>query len=1613
MELVDLGLLDEEDVIKQKALNDRRSSKLGAILADSITQKVIVMILVMIIILPLLTYTEVDESSQFLVDVLMSFNLAGNTVTTAAKQEVLSLAVSLTDAGSIPNHYLLQLSVQPMTEEVYPSLGSEYIYDSSILATTSNDRLQYYYAENATANATVSGIFNDRILAQTDSLYQILLIIFVGIMMVMGSIAFTSDAERLVLRPIERMMNMVEAVAANPLAPLSFSVQSSSLDALHSSASQSLKILENKAKGGSGDEDDEDEDGAAGGGGGGGGRANGATTKTGNKRWSLKSLYSEVAGTPSVTAANNNRTARSSSATAGKRAAEAGDYETHLLETTIEKITGLLRVGFGEAGANIISANLALSHQETTGPNHKKKAIETATDNSQQKTSLATNQHGMGNTNNIIDPLLPGIRVYAIFGFCDIHHFEDINARLASEVLVFVNSIAEIVHCQVHGWGGQCNKNLGNAFVVVWRIGDEPALMAATQASIASLSSRKKLKSSSSNLNNNNAAGSNNGRLSDVGSVRSKRSGAPNGNFNGSDRDSSASYDTDDDVNLNKRRLNSGPGSRTGSENEASDMDDTGSVGSSKMRRSRNGGGGSGPRSVSGRSTASGSGGIGGRRKEIDLKRVPGVDDMAQGALTGYLKIIVEINRAENILKYRKHPLLTRKKHPLILPSEPRHHRMTRIEKVKRLVKRPVSSLTVAPPAPAGAAGTATAAGGLSALFAKVSPTPSMDGSSPMSSPRQTATVYHSLPTTAGDEEMGRASVENEEEMVEVEEEVEVEVEVDVDDHEGKQAGEEAKASHHLDDTPQHFHGHGHGNGHHEDDDEHEDFKVRMGFGLHAGWAIEGAVGSIFKVDATYLSPHVNMAARLETASRQYRVPLLMSHVFHELLSDSVKEKCRQIDCVTVKGSEVPIGIYTYDSYMDQRFLRSEEATMTLTAKTLTRLMSVTNANFMASPSKKMSLLLQNSAATGNGAPGSAGKRGSATTPAALPHRPSNSNLSAMGTGGAGGAGGASSSATKRSSTPSTLNANGAPSGGEEITPVKSILKSQNRSDSPLVMLSPADDISGINRGQTSSPALNMLSASPAANMMGSPAVSSAQRKRRISFSDQNQTSASAAATAAAVAAANANATSVSNGNASNNSNVIVIPAPIDQPSPTRRPSHLAHIHQQFAPSEARKSSFRSPSQRLRTSSTGSMNGGSTIGGAGSMTGSASQEDRDDGNKDSTTGFIPLDVGQSLSASSSRDALDTAAGSASSSSPSGAKTSTPSPPSLPNTGPISGNRDSILSTASGAPTPPRMEGGRRSYGRASLPPIAPMSVHHSATARLLLNQVHKELKRTQRLQEELLARLSHYQDTVSARQAAVAASVASAAQLGGGSSLHDLLTAQERDEQQYQLAMEHLRELYPDAEVCVPPHGTSGGAQYEDSADVFDQDIDLLQLQSLVKHFAPQFTPVFNQGMQEYLKGNWSAARSLLEEADTMYCEAHCEFVQQSVLYYCPFIVHDEVKVTVKGVIARRGLLHTTQMNKRRQSLGHSLKAFGDDGELLDPSSPSNNNTTPVDSRRLSLSKTGKPVQRKSISQLMSFTDEEKVVLGDGPCQTLLSYMKDREYTAPADWKGFRPLTSK
>ena len=95
------------------------------------------------------------------------------------------------------------------------------------------------------------------------------------------------------------------------------------------------------------------------------------------------------------------------------------------------------------------------------------------------------------------------------------------------------------------------------------------------------------------------------------------------------------------------------------------------------------------------------------------------------------------------------------------------------------------------------------------------------------------------------------------------------------------------------------------------------EFKVNMGFGLHYGWAIEGAIGSHFKIDASYLSPNVNIAARLEAATRQYGILILISGQLHDLCTDEFQQVMRCIDVATVKGSDQPMRFFTINLNTD------------------------------------------------------------------------------------------------------------------------------------------------------------------------------------------------------------------------------------------------------------------------------------------------------------------------------------------------------------------------------------------------------------------------------------------------------------------------------------------------------------------------------------------------------------------------------------------------------------------------------------------------------------------------------------------------------------------------
>ena len=334
----------------------KKQSKVGAELSDIITRRVIIAVLLMLCVVPLLSYSSADENEEDSTLFLQDINVnVGNNETincdyligsTNTYKEFMKSVVENSNSEE-SDLYLVSLGVWPSR------CNSTELIDfnkSDILGDIRLTSIRTIRTPSLTFNGTdffVETTFNLTSFLEKAAVSTIYLTLFVIFMLVTLSAQFIGDSQKLVLAPIESMMQMVNMVAMDPLEDFDFT----------------------------------------------------AIAKT-------------------------------------------SEYETRVVQTAIQKITALLRVGFGVAGAEIISSNMAVE----------------------------------GEGSNVLEPMIPGKRIYAIFGFCDIHAFDFCTKVLEDEIMLFVNSVARIVHQEVTRWGGLCNKNLGNAWLMVWRIGDQTAL---------------------------------------------------------------------------------------------------------------------------------------------------------------------------------------------------------------------------------------------------------------------------------------------------------------------------------------------------------------------------------------------------------------------------------------------------------------------------------------------------------------------------------------------------------------------------------------------------------------------------------------------------------------------------------------------------------------------------------------------------------------------------------------------------------------------------------------------------------------------------------------------------------------------------------------------------------------------------------------------------------------------------------------------------------------------------------------------------------------------------------------------------------------------------------
>ncbi len=88
---------------------------------------------------------------------------------------------------------------------------------------------------------------------------------------------------------------------------------------------------------------------------------------------------------------------------------------------------------------------------------------------------------------------------------------------------------------------------------------------------------------------------------------------------------------------------------------------------------------------------------------------------------------------------------------------------------------------------------------------------------------------------------------------------------------------------------------------------------VHMGIGLNSGTVVSGNIGSPKRMDYTMIGDGVNLAARLESACKQYFAQILISEYTVAKLKGTYR--LRNVDLVVVKGKTKPVGVFEVLDY--------------------------------------------------------------------------------------------------------------------------------------------------------------------------------------------------------------------------------------------------------------------------------------------------------------------------------------------------------------------------------------------------------------------------------------------------------------------------------------------------------------------------------------------------------------------------------------------------------------------------------------------------------------------------------------------------------------------------
>jgi adenylate cyclase len=86
--------------------------------------------------------------------------------------------------------------------------------------------------------------------------------------------------------------------------------------------------------------------------------------------------------------------------------------------------------------------------------------------------------------------------------------------------------------------------------------------------------------------------------------------------------------------------------------------------------------------------------------------------------------------------------------------------------------------------------------------------------------------------------------------------------------------------------------------------------ELRVGIGLNSGTVVVGNLGGAGRFDFTVIGDTVNVAARVEAATRTTGDTILLSEYTHRLLQPDVRAACAARPSVPLKGRTQPVALF-------------------------------------------------------------------------------------------------------------------------------------------------------------------------------------------------------------------------------------------------------------------------------------------------------------------------------------------------------------------------------------------------------------------------------------------------------------------------------------------------------------------------------------------------------------------------------------------------------------------------------------------------------------------------------------------------------------------------------